>query len=161
MEIIKQGKVPTIKFKMECSNCGCEAIYTPEEIKHDKDGDYVICPCCKKYISHDLSIADKDINKEIMDKMAELREKQNEDALSDIDYKVYFDPAFGFDTGSAVVYHNDKVVDELTIKDLELLHTFLYAVKNNKQGAFTFTRLSDEQYEEVLRRFREVKNANV
>ena len=41
----------------------------------------------------------------------------------------------------------------LTVQDLELLHTFLYAVKNNKQGAFTFTRLSDEQYEEILRRF--------
>ena len=41
----------------------------------------------------------------------------------------------------------------LTVKDLELLHTFLYAVKHNKQGAFTFTRLTDEQYEEVLRRF--------
>ena len=46
----------------------------------------------------------------------------------------------------------------LTIEDIELLHTFLYAVKNNKQGAFTFTRLSDEQYEEVLRRFREIKD---
>ena len=41
----------------------------------------------------------------------------------------------------------------LTIEDLELLHTFLYAVKNNKQGCFTFTRLNNEQYEEVLRRF--------
>ena len=47
---------------------------------------------------------------------------------------------------------------ELTIKDLELLHTFLYAIKNNKQGVFTFTRLSDEQYEEVLRRFKVAKN---
>lgn len=46
---------------------------------------------------------------------------------------------------------------ELTIKDLELLHVFLYAVKNNKQGIFTFTRLSDEQYEEVLKRFKEAK----
>ena len=43
----------------------------------------------------------------------------------------------------------------LTKEDLELLHTFLYAVKNNKQGCFTFTRLSDEQYREVLRRFNE------
>ena len=43
----------------------------------------------------------------------------------------------------------------LTVKDLELLHTFLYAVKNNKQGCFTFTRLSDGQYQEVLRRFNE------
>ena len=46
---------------------------------------------------------------------------------------------------------------ELTIEDLELLHTFLYAVKNNKQGMFTFTRLSDEQYKEVLRRFKKAK----
>lgn len=46
----------------------------------------------------------------------------------------------------------------LTIEDIELLHTFLYAIKNNKHGCFTFTRLSNEQYEEVLRRFREMKN---
>lgn len=45
----------------------------------------------------------------------------------------------------------------LTIKDLELLHVFLYAVKNNKQGVFTFTRLSDEQYQEVLKRFKEAE----
>lgn len=45
----------------------------------------------------------------------------------------------------------------LTIKDLELIHTFLYAVKNNKHGAFTFTRLSDEQYLEVLNRFNKSK----
>lgn len=41
----------------------------------------------------------------------------------------------------------------LTIDDLEAIHTFLYVVKNNKTGCFTFTRLSDEQYEEVLKRF--------
>ena len=45
----------------------------------------------------------------------------------------------------------------LTIQDLELLHTFLYAVKNNKHGAFTFTRLTDEQYAEVLKRFKEAR----
>ena len=48
----------------------------------------------------------------------------------------------------------------LTIEDLELLHTFLYAVKNNKSGCFTFTRLSDEQYQEVLRRFNERKTCH-
>lgn len=45
----------------------------------------------------------------------------------------------------------------LTLEDIERLHTFLYAVKNNKHGCFTFTRLSDEQYQEVLRRFNESK----
>lgn len=47
--------------------------------------------------------------------------------------------------------------DALTIADIEKLHTFLYAIKNNKHGVFTFTRLSDEQYEEVLQRFNNAK----
>ena len=46
-----------------------------------------------------------------------------------------------------------KKDSELDIKDVQLLHTFIYAVKYNKQGAFTFSRLSNEQYEEVLHRF--------
>lgn len=41
----------------------------------------------------------------------------------------------------------------LTIEDLQVLHAFIYAIKNNKHGNFTFQRLSKEQYEEVLRRF--------
>ena len=59
--------------------------------------------------------------------------------------------------GFVVGYEQAEKDHELTIKDLELLHTFLYAVKNNKQGAFTFTKLSDEQYQEVLKRFKEAK----
>lgn len=54
-------------------------------------------------------------------------------------------------------YEQAEKDHELTIRDLELLHTFLYAVKNNKQEVFTFTRLSDEQYNEVLRIFKEAK----
>ena len=45
----------------------------------------------------------------------------------------------------------------LTIEDIEKIHTFLYAIKHNKQGVFTFTRLSDEQYQEVLNRFNKQK----
>ena len=48
----------------------------------------------------------------------------------------------------------------MTVEDIERLHTILYAVKNNKQGVFTFTRLTDEQYEEVLRRFNKSKGEN-
>ena len=48
-------------------------------------------------------------------------------------------------------------IEPITIDDLEVIHTFLYAVKNNKTGCFTFTRLSDEQYKEVLRRFNQWK----
>lgn len=45
----------------------------------------------------------------------------------------------------------------LTVADIERIHVFLYAVKNNKQGAFTFTRLKDEQYQEVLEKFNKTK----
>lgn len=47
---------------------------------------------------------------------------------------------------------------ELTVSDIERIHVFLYAVKNNKQGAFTFQKLKDEQYQEVLDRFNKAKD---
>ena len=54
-------------------------------------------------------------------------------------------------------YHQAEKDLELAIEDIEKIHTFLYAVKNNKQGVFTFTRLFDEQYQEVLNRFNKWK----
>lgn len=47
---------------------------------------------------------------------------------------------------------------ELTIADVYRIHVFLCAVKHNKQGAFTFQRLKDEQYQEVLDRFNKAKD---
>lgn len=61
----------------------------------------------------------------------------------------------GFKAGAE--WQKTKQEPTLTIEDVEKLHTFLYAVKNNKHGAFTFTRLSNEQYEEVIRRFNKTK----
>ena len=46
----------------------------------------------------------------------------------------------------------------LTVADIERIHVFLYAVKNNKQGAFTFQKLKDEQYQEVLEKFNNAKD---
>ena len=54
-------------------------------------------------------------------------------------------------------YHQAEKYLELTIEDIERIHTFLYAIKHNKQGVFTFIRLSDEQYQEVLNRFNKKK----
>lgn len=45
----------------------------------------------------------------------------------------------------------------LTIDDLERLDTLLYAVRNNKTGAFTFSKMPDEKYKKVLKRFNEQK----
>ena len=55
-------------------------------------------------------------------------------------------------------YHQAEKDLGLTIDDIEKIHTFLYAVKNSKQGVFTFTRLSDEKYQEVLKRFNGQRN---
>lgn len=53
MRIIKDGNNKPIEYKMVCYNCGCEAIYTKEDIHFDqRDGDYVVCPCCGRWISH-------------------------------------------------------------------------------------------------------------
>ena len=72
--------------------------------------------------------------------------------LSDDDFK-FWNINYDFVAG----YEQAEEDLSLTIEDIELLHTFLYAIKNNKQGMFTFTRLSDEQYKEVLRRFNAIK----
>ena len=45
----------------------------------------------------------------------------------------------------------------LTREDIERLDALIYAIKNNKTGAFTFSKMSDEKYEEVLKRFNEQK----
>ena len=52
MKIIKQGKKP-IKSKQEkCSNCYCIFKYESPDIKSDqREGSWVVCPCCKKCIS--------------------------------------------------------------------------------------------------------------
>ena len=85
-----------------------------------------------------------------MSKKAEERAKEFEDTL-DYHQSMSMWPEDAFRKG----YEQAEKDLAMTIDDLERLHTFLYAVKNNKQGCFTFTRLSDEQYQEVLRRFNE------
>jgi hypothetical protein len=55
-------------------------------------------------------------------------------------------------------YHQAEKDLAMTIEDIERIHTFLYAIKHNKQGVFTFTRLEDKQYQEVLNRFNKLKD---
>lgn len=46
---------------------------------------------------------------------------------------------------------------KLTIEDIQRIDIFLCGIRANKHGAFTFSKLSDEQYAEVLKRFKEAK----
>ena len=74
-----------------------------------------------------------------------------------IEFGQHHDERVGYVEG----YHQAEKDLALTIEDIEKIHTFLYAIKHNKQGVFTFTRLSDEQYQEVLNRFNKQKNSNI
>ena len=53
MQIIKEGKIPTKEYNLKCHKCDCEAIYTDEDIKSDRDGKFVFCPCCGELIEHE------------------------------------------------------------------------------------------------------------
>lgn len=52
MRIIKEGKLPLKERKMECNNCGCLFMYEQKDIYSDqREGNYVVCPTCKKFIN--------------------------------------------------------------------------------------------------------------
>ncbi len=52
MKIIKQGKKPIKRKQQKCSNCDCIFEYERSDIKSDqREGSWVVCPCCKKCIS--------------------------------------------------------------------------------------------------------------
>lgn len=53
MKIIKEGKIPTPEEKkFVCSHCECEFIADVYDTHYcQKDGAYVECPTCGKYIT--------------------------------------------------------------------------------------------------------------
>lgn len=106
---------------------------------------------------------DPEIMKQVSDKIDDISraEKKAPDTIF-IPYDYILDDSLPAGVTKKLTFEGDieyirKDLATLTIEDIERLHTFLYAVKNNKQGVFTFTRLTDEQYEKVLRKF-EVTN---
>lgn len=52
---------------------------------------------------------------------------------------------------------NWQAQHSLTIEELERLDAILYAVRNNKTMAFTFQKMPDNKYKEVLKRFNKQK----
>ncbi len=61
MRIIKQGKDPQIvEYENGCSKCETVFVYVQKETQADRDGRYVICPCCGTFIAHSTSIVYKE-----------------------------------------------------------------------------------------------------
>jgi len=51
MKIIKKGSVANIAKQITCKSCNSELEYIPHDVKSDRDGLYVICPICKKFLA--------------------------------------------------------------------------------------------------------------
>lgn len=49
--IISKGVIPNKEKQITCYNCNTVFAFMPEEVKYDyRDGDYIICPVCTKFI---------------------------------------------------------------------------------------------------------------
>jgi NAD-dependent SIR2 family protein deacetylase len=58
INIIRQGRVKKLKYQITCSTCETEFTYEREDIVSDfREGDFVLCPCCKESIMHKNSNA--------------------------------------------------------------------------------------------------------
>ncbi len=54
MKIIKEGLIKEKKFgDKTCPDCDCEFEYVLSDVEEDRDGKYVKCPTCKKFLAID------------------------------------------------------------------------------------------------------------
>lgn len=53
MKIIKAGKVKELSAKKTCGYCKTQMEYTNSDITSDRDGSYIKCPTCEKFLSVD------------------------------------------------------------------------------------------------------------
>jgi len=51
-QVIRPGESTIPAYEKICGKCNTKFIYIADAIKHDRDGDYVICPSCGAFISH-------------------------------------------------------------------------------------------------------------
>jgi DNA-directed RNA polymerase subunit RPC12/RpoP len=51
MKILKLGKIKSPKNTITCYNCDSELKYDDSDIRTDKDGTYIKCPLCKKFLN--------------------------------------------------------------------------------------------------------------
>ena len=48
---MKKNKIKKRQVKVKCKTCNSVFIYTEDDLESDEDGNYVICPICKTYIT--------------------------------------------------------------------------------------------------------------
>lgn len=51
MDIIKKGNQKRKEYGFVCRICGCVAKFDETDIRRDRDGDYIVCPICGRFVS--------------------------------------------------------------------------------------------------------------
>ena len=55
MKIIKRGEAPIKEVEETCDKCKTVFVYDMEDVNQDqRDGNYVMCPVCKSFITSKL-----------------------------------------------------------------------------------------------------------
>lgn len=101
--------------------------------------------------------AEKDINKELMDIMADVRDKQEKSMYAD--YDIHIDTSNISDTSLAYVFKGDRVIDLLTWEDIRTIINIEIEMIDDPEA---HPEWMEEQpfYEEVLRRFNKAREEN-
>lgn len=50
MKILKKGVIPSNPKKIKCNNCSSELEFKQIDVRHDREGSYVVCPVCNKFL---------------------------------------------------------------------------------------------------------------
>lgn len=56
MKIIERGDIKPKSKKCTCYKCKSKLEYTNDDIKTDRDGDYIVCPVCKTFITKNFML---------------------------------------------------------------------------------------------------------
>lgn len=51
MKVIQIGNQKIFTTKKTCGYCKSKLEYTPSDVKYDRDGSYVVCPVCGKFLA--------------------------------------------------------------------------------------------------------------
>ena len=143
------------KEEQLCSACCLYYGKTPDQCGYTDIKMQWDCPHFD-FIQRGYEQAEKDINREMLDRMNEIREKQTKAALEDLNYTIKIDPALGFDEGSAVVYHGKEIISALTWEDMREIIRIDEEMMDDPEA---HPEWMEEQpfYEEMLRRFKDAK----
>lgn len=120
-QVVRQGESTIPAFEKTCFKCGTKFFYISEAIKHDRDGDYVVCPSCGAFIAHQErpKTADFILPKCTSDVKCEDRSPKHSDSFTSLEEAAmrYAIPAYMKDVDENYLYEypRDPIKEEAFI----------------------------------------------